>query len=574
MLHCNLNDKPIVLNKCRFIVGQNYHSIGSLLPEQGFKPKFSQLYIYDTDNEIANRRTFFGGENQRSISNSSVLANVIIQDLKLMLDSNDVLVQSYRMVRDCFQENPHVAALIVGDIGDSIDNKDIVVQTSTGSLRRISELHPSYLPLQYPLLFPYGDNGYRVDIPHRDRDQYFSLILSKRLFQQFLVDAYTMIKIERLHFIRSKQQILRCESYENLRNQQNLENKDISNVGQPVILPSSFTGGAHYMMQNNFDAMSLCKWFGYPDFFITFTCNLKWREVKNFHHNTSLHLEDRPDILCRLFKIKLDSFIKNIREYKISSSFKQVCHIVIFVYLCMLTPSGLLLNILIRLFPAEIPNINDDLELYSLVSEFMIHGPCEVENINCPCMVDKQCSKNFPKQFYNHSSVDVNGYPLYMKKTMDILSKNQGSSIKYLFKYINKDPNKATIVVDINTVSHQEKTMILTMFLNNLQLQLLCSHLGWNVIKFVWKLNDRLWKPRKIGRSIERIHSVSPKLGKVYFLRILLNKMKGPKSFEEICTVNGEEFPTFRDACYALGLLDDDKEYVDAIKEASHSGTR
>ena len=40
--------------------GQNYHSIGSLLPERGLKPKFSQLYIYDTDNEIANRRTCFG----------------------------------------------------------------------------------------------------------------------------------------------------------------------------------------------------------------------------------------------------------------------------------------------------------------------------------------------------------------------------------------------------------------------------------------------------------------------------------------------------------------------------------
>ncbi|XP_052621074.1 uncharacterized protein LOC111890589 [Lactuca sativa] len=91
--------------------------------------------------------------------------------------------------------------------------------------------------------------------------------------------------------------------------------------------------------------------------------------------------------------------------------------------------------------------------------------------------------------------------------------------------------------------------------------------------KFVWKPDDKLWKPRKIGRSIGRIHSVSPKLGEVYFLRILLNKVKGPKSFEEIRTVNGEEFPTFRDACYALGLLDDDKEYVDAIKEASHSGT-
>ncbi|CAH1450389.1 unnamed protein product [Lactuca virosa] len=88
--------------------GQNYHSIGSLLPEHGSKPKFSQLYIYDTDNEIENRQTCLGGENQQSTSNSSVVDNDIIQDLKLMLDSNNVLVQSYRILRDCFHENPHV----------------------------------------------------------------------------------------------------------------------------------------------------------------------------------------------------------------------------------------------------------------------------------------------------------------------------------------------------------------------------------------------------------------------------------------------------------------------------------
>lgn len=34
--------------------GQNYHSIGSLLPPEGKHPKFTQLYIYDTDNEIGN----------------------------------------------------------------------------------------------------------------------------------------------------------------------------------------------------------------------------------------------------------------------------------------------------------------------------------------------------------------------------------------------------------------------------------------------------------------------------------------------------------------------------------------
>lgn len=35
--------------------GQNYHSIGSLLPELANPPKFAQLYIFDTDNEVDNR---------------------------------------------------------------------------------------------------------------------------------------------------------------------------------------------------------------------------------------------------------------------------------------------------------------------------------------------------------------------------------------------------------------------------------------------------------------------------------------------------------------------------------------
>lgn len=35
--------------------GQNFHLIGSLLPVQGETPKFAQLYIYDTQNEVRNR---------------------------------------------------------------------------------------------------------------------------------------------------------------------------------------------------------------------------------------------------------------------------------------------------------------------------------------------------------------------------------------------------------------------------------------------------------------------------------------------------------------------------------------
>ena len=35
--------------------GQNYHYLGSLLPKNGSPPIYSQLYIYDTENEVQNR---------------------------------------------------------------------------------------------------------------------------------------------------------------------------------------------------------------------------------------------------------------------------------------------------------------------------------------------------------------------------------------------------------------------------------------------------------------------------------------------------------------------------------------
>ena len=38
---------------------------------------------------------------------------------------------------------------------------------------------------------------------------------------------------------------------------------------------------------------------------------------------------------------------------------------------------------------------------------------------------------------------------------------------------------------------------------------------------------------------------------------------------EDIRSVNGILYPTFKDPCYAMGLLDDDKDYVDGILEAS-----
>ena len=47
---------------------------------------------------------------------------------------------------------------------DNINNRDIVLHYRDGGLQCISELHRSYDPLQYPLLFPYGKDGWYINL--------------------------------------------------------------------------------------------------------------------------------------------------------------------------------------------------------------------------------------------------------------------------------------------------------------------------------------------------------------------------------------------------------------------------
>ena len=92
---------------------------------------------------------------------------------------------------------------------------------------------------------------------------------------------------------------------------------DASLIGKSVILPDSFTGGPRYMFNNCQDAMGICKRFGYPDLFITVTCNSNWPEIRDFVTSKGLQASDRPDIVCRVFKMKLDEMMADFKKNEI-----------------------------------------------------------------------------------------------------------------------------------------------------------------------------------------------------------------------------------------------------------------
>ena len=65
------------------------------------------------------------------------------------------------------------------------------------------------------------------------------------------------------------------------------------------------------------------------------------------------------------------------------------------------------------------------------------------------------------------------------------------------------------------------------------------------------------------------MYYINPTAGERFYLRLLLTAVRGPTSFEHLRTVDGTLYPTFQAACVALGLLDDDREWIDCLTEAS-----
>uniref|UniRef100_A0A0D3D401 Helitron helicase-like domain-containing protein n=1 Tax=Brassica oleracea var. oleracea TaxID=109376 RepID=A0A0D3D401_BRAOL len=122
--------------------GENYHLMGSMKPDIGDSAKFLQLYIVDIDTEVDDRDSVMRKYNtEADKAKKQALRKQIIDDIIKVLDDVNPYGKQFRQA---------LAALSSGDFKLEMDRRDIVLQEKqTGWLKRISEIHPSYLALQY-----------------------------------------------------------------------------------------------------------------------------------------------------------------------------------------------------------------------------------------------------------------------------------------------------------------------------------------------------------------------------------------------------------------------------------------
>ncbi|CAN6881830.1 unnamed protein product [Brassica oleracea] len=151
------------------IQGQTHHRIGSLIPRQGRPPKYIQLYIFDTDNEVRNHLNAMG-----QTSTEGNLDETTLERLTEMIDENNCLAKVFRRACDCYEGNGeefNIRFVLLSDKGKGKQYdlpstiRDIVVQFQSDTLQQIRDDHPLYMSLQYPPLFPYGVYGFHHEIP-------------------------------------------------------------------------------------------------------------------------------------------------------------------------------------------------------------------------------------------------------------------------------------------------------------------------------------------------------------------------------------------------------------------------
>jgi len=234
--------------------------------------------------------------------------------------------------------------------------------------------------------------------------------------------------------------------------------------------------------------MAIVRSKGIPDVFFTFTCNPNWQEIiVELERNQTT--SDCPDLVAHVFQMKVKALLKGVA--KIGWFAKVIGNIwtreyqkrgLLHIHLLLIFPPEQKVSTtedIDHLVSTELPFLKNTL-LFEMVTKCLLHGPCGQEYPNAPCMVNDLCKKRYPRAFSEETTQGEDGYPVYRRqndgrtfqKTLDGFAYNNRwvvphnpyltkmfnahinvemsvciRSVKYLFKYVYKGPDRVAAVI-------------------------------------------------------------------------------------------------------------------------------
>ncbi|WOG81785.1 hypothetical protein DCAR_0100936 [Daucus carota subsp. sativus] len=359
----------------------------------------------------------------------------------------------------------------------------------------------------------------------------------------------------RLDWISRNQTTIRSDLYTSVRDVVRRGDNDPSHLGKCVILPASFTGCKRYMSQYYKDSLALCRSIGHPTLFLTMTCNLKWPEIKEMmKHLPGVDICDAPDVVARVFKFKVDQLIDLIRKQNFFGRCIGLMHVIEFQkrglphvhMLVWLNDSDKpkTAESIDKMVSAEIPDKDKDPVAHAAVSNYMIHGPCGKDNTQSPFEKKGVKLDNRYVVPYNRELL------LRFQCHINIEICNNSRSLKYLFK----------------------KSKLEAWFIANKEIPTARNYTYHEFPRhFTWLPRVCRWKERQRGDVVGRLSEVHATAGELLYLRMLLMRKKGAINFQDVRTVDNHVYDTFKEACAALGLLENDSQWHHEMFENSHS---
>lgn len=463
---------------CFQIHGELFHYQGPLAPRSQEAPAFAQLFFYDpeyaTDLRLQHRpqldRYILHGLHEMLTDHSPFIRIYKTAQERLATQAGDFRILLNPQMRlilqsgaDRRRENLPTATELAGILPDEFTDesrRDILLAVrepgrNDPQLHRVAVTHAAYMPLHYVLLFPSGEYGWHYGMQLRDARQtrqrtrleqrpfyrfrlhtrnyeWSPLFFAARLFQQYIVDAFVACETTALDWLRTHQDRIRADVYSGLADTLIRDDVVPAAIGRRFILPSSFTGGDRFMQQLFQDSMAIVRYFGKPTFFITFTANPRWPEIIE-NLLPGQQPTDRPDLIARVFCLKVQELLTDIRNGILGPYAGHVytieyqkhglphMHLLLFIRASVKFDTPERVD---EVVCAEIPDPSWDPTgvMRDLVTAHMLHGPCGADNPGAACMVRRSvdgplvCSKRFPKRFTDRTILHEDRYPEYCRR--------------------------------------------------------------------------------------------------------------------------------------------------------------